>query len=37
MGTTTASPTVAAFDHRLVVGYTIITTVLGLAIMTALH
>lgn len=35
MRTTTATPTVAAFDHRSVVRYTIITTVLGLAIMTA--
>ena len=34
MQTTTASPTVAAFDDHLVVRYTIITTVLGLAIMT---
>lgn len=35
MPSTTSSPTVAAFDHRSVVRYTIITTVLGLAIMTA--
>jgi membrane protease YdiL (CAAX protease family) len=35
MRTTTATPTVDAFDHRSVVRYTIITTVLGLAIMAA--